>query len=233
MKIQLWIFLLLNGYSQESNPDIPPLNQSSTEAGKSEYIALWKPWQKEISEFINQLKKISQTAQIPTLQEFRKRLQDSNGETEIITDGYGGIVDFGATKGTIQYLTNNTFGSAGEYSIDWTFTLAGDTRINYDKSTHLIPEKASILKPNKQGPDQWFFCITINKSQTGPYKAGDRIRLQSSIDDFSRFRKNYRKALGIISIYHLEENPNPVFVLKLDEAEITLLEPGNNFHESE
>ncbi|MGB2454712.1 MAG: hypothetical protein ACPIG7_08980, partial [Akkermansiaceae bacterium] len=43
------------------------------------------------------------------------------------------------------------------------------------------------------------------------------------IDDFSRFKKGYSKATGLVAIYYLEGNPNPVFDVRLDEAKITRL----------
>ena len=71
---------------------------------------------------------------------------------------------------------------------------------------------------------RYAFPSSITETDVGPLKAGDRIRLRASIDDFSRFKKRYSKATGLVAIYYLEDTTNPVFDVRLDEAEVTLLE---------
>ncbi len=109
--------------------------------------------------------------------------------------------------------------------IDWEFELMKDTEIYWNRSTKLIPKIARTAKDGKPEREHPVFAIRIAKASTGPFQAGDRVRLKSTIDDFARFRKGYTRATGLVAIYFLEDSPNPAFMLRLDEAEITLLEP--------
>lgn len=187
------------------------------------FVPIWAKWQKDIVHFDVMLRKLLETADIPEKEGFKKRLESESGWVEVITDGYGGIVDFNPAKGTIQFEANNWIGSGGPH-IDWEFELMGDTEIYWNKSTSLTPKIAPTEKDRKEDSEQPIFRIHIAKASAGPFKAGDRVRLKASIDDFSRFKNDYGRATGLITIYYLEDFPNPVFILRLDEAEITLLE---------
>ena len=154
----------------------------------------------------------------------KKRFEKKSSGLEVITDGYGGVVDFNAAKGTIQYEASEKFG--GKH-IDWEFELATDTEIAWDDSTSLLPKIARTAEDGPEDSDKPIFGISIEKATAGPFRAGDRVRLKASIDDFSRFRKDYFRAFGLVAIYYLEEGPNPVFDLRLDRAEVTLIKGAN------
>ena len=202
----------------------PPIDDRRDKSVR--YNAVWKKWQKEIAHFDAKLRKLVEEANIPGEEEFKRRLESESGWVEVITDGYGGVVDFNAAKGTIQHEANMLIGRGGPY-IDWEFELAGDTRINYDQSTRFVPKVARITREGEEEGEQFRFFISLARAGDGTFKAGDRIRLRASIDDFSRFKKRYGKATGLVALYYLEGSPNPVFDLRLDEAKITLIEPNN------
>ena len=183
--------------------------------------AVWKKWQRDISQFEVELRKVVSEAKLPKEEALKKRFEEKSSGLEVVTDGYGGVVDFDAAEGTVQYVANERFGGM---NIEWEFELAKDTKVNWDKSTKLIPRIAGAAKGEGQESETPLFAIAIEKPDAGPFQAGDRVRLKASIDDFSRFRKDFSRAMGLVAIYYLEEGPNPVFLLKLDEAEITLVE---------
>jgi hypothetical protein len=182
--------------------------------------AVWKPWQRDISQFEAELRKLVSEARIPEEASLKKRLDENSGGLEVVTDGYGGVVDFDAAEGTVQDVANERFGGM---NIEWEFELAKDTEIYWNKSTKLIPKIARAAKGGKQDSKQPLFAIRIAKTDAGPFHSGDRVRLKASIDDLSRFRKDYTRATGLVAIYYLEDAPNPVFSLRLDEAEIALI----------
>ena len=183
--------------------------------------AVWKDWQRDISQFEAELRKVVREARVPEEASLKKRSDKKSGGLEVVTDGYGGIVDFDAAEGTVQFVANERFGGM---NIEWEFELAKDTKINWDKSTKLIPKIAGTTNRNEQESEDPLFMIAIEKPSAGSFQAGERVRLKASIDDFSRFRKNFFRAMGLVAIYYLEEGPNPAFLLKLDEAEITLMD---------
>ena len=182
--------------------------------------AVWKKWQRDISQFDAELRQVIREAKVPEEEALKKRFEGKSSGLEVVTDGYGGVVDFDAAEGTVQHVANERFGSM---NIEWEFELANDTEIYWNKSTKLIPKIARTAQDGKQDSEQPLFAIRIAKSDAGPFHSGDRVRLKASIDDFSRFRKDYSRALGLVAIYYLEEGPNPVFDLRLDEAEVTLV----------
>jgi hypothetical protein len=188
------------------------------------YIARVYKWTEDIARFDAGLRQLAATAKVPGEEELKKRLESKTGDLEIITDGYGGVVDFNAAKGTVQYEASELFGGKG---INWEFELAGDTEIYWNGSTKLLPEIARVANEGTEQNETFRFFIRIAKTDDGPFKAGDRVRLQASIDDFSRFRKDYSRATGLVAIYYLEEGPNPVFDLRLDKAELTLIKAAN------
>ena len=186
-------------------------------------IPVWKDWQRDIATFDARLRKLVETASIPKEEEFRRRLESESGWVEVITDGYGGVVDFNAAKGTIQYEASELIGSGGP-CIDWEFELASDAKASYDKSMQFTPDLATIANGGEEKSGQVGFSISIAEMDDVAFKAGERIRLRAAIDDFSRFKKRYSKATGLVVIYYLEESPNPLFNLRLDKADVTRLE---------
>lgn len=200
--------------------DKPPIEDGRDE--NTRFIPAWSSWQRDVAQFDAMLQRFVETADIPEQQEFKRRHESESDWVEVITDGYGGVVDFNAAKGTVQDEANNLIGSGGPY-IEWEFEVAGDTRINYDKSTRIVPKIDRIAKAGQAKGDQFRFFISLSETSAGPFKAGDQVRLKASIDDFSRFKKHYDKATGLVVIYHLEDSPNPVFDLRLGKAEITLV----------
>lgn len=184
--------------------------------------AVWKTWQRDISQFDAELRQVVRQTKMPEEASLRNRLDEKSGGLEVVTDGYGGVVDFDAAKGTVQYVANERFGGM---NIEWEFELAKDTKVNWEKSTKLIPKIVGAAKGEGQESKYPMFAIAIEKpNAAGPFQAGDRVRLKASIDDFSRFRTDFSRVMGLVAIHYLEEGPNPVFLLKLDEAEITLVE---------
>ena len=193
----------------------------------TKYTAIWHKWQRDIVHFNAMLQKLAETTDIPEEGDFKKRIKSKSGWVEVITDGGGGVVDFNAAQGTIQYAANNMIGAGGPY-IDWEFELAGDAKTSWNNKITFVPKIALIASEGK-GKDEPHprFVISIAETDVGPFKVGDRIRLRASIDDFSRFKKGYSKATGLIAIYYLEDLPNPVFDVRLDKAKVTLLKPDN------
>lgn len=189
------------------------------------YIPVWKDWQRDIDKFDAKLRKLVETADIPKEEEFKKRLESESGWVEVITDGYGGVVDFNAARGTIQYEASELIGSGGAY-IDWEFELTRDAKASYDKSIKFIPKLATIANGGEEKSGQVGFSIRVANIDDVAFKAGERIRLRAAIDDFSRFKKRYSKAMGLVAIYYLEGAPNPVFDLRLENADVTRLEPN-------
>jgi len=186
--------------------------------------AVWKTWQRDISQFNAELRKVVGEAKVPEEEALKKRFEEKSSGLEVITDGYGGVVDFDAAEGTVQNVANERFGGV---LIEWEFELANDTEIYWNESTKLIPKIARTEKDEKEDGKYPLFAIRIAKTDAGPFQAGERVRLKASIDDFSRFRKDFHRAMGLVAIYYLEEGPNPAFLLKLDEAEVTLIKGAN------
>ncbi|MEO1832649.1 MAG: hypothetical protein ABGZ08_08960, partial [Akkermansiaceae bacterium] len=197
-----------------------PLEENKNKTTK--YVAVWNKWQKNIVHFNGMLETLAKTANLPQEDDLKRRIESKSDWLEVITDGYGGVVDFNAAPGTIQHEANKLIGSGGPY-IDWEFELPKGAKASWNDSMTLVPKVAVINNDNKEKREQFRFVINIAETDAGPFKAGDRIRLQTSIDDFSRFKKGYSKATGLVAIYYLEGNPNPVFDVRLDEAKITRL----------
>ena len=213
----------ISGVGAETDAD-PPAAKPRTDGdheGTTRYIPGRMTWQRDIAQFDAELRKLAATAKVPEEEPLKKRLESRTGEVEVITDGYGGVVDFNAAKGTVQHQVNEKFGGM---LIDWEFELLNDTKIHWDDSTDLVPMIARTATDGEEDSRQPIFDISVEKAAAGPFRTGDRVRLKAAIDDFSRFRKNYRRATGLVAIYYLEESPNPVFSLILDEAEVTLIQ---------
>jgi hypothetical protein len=198
----------------------PPLSGGMEE---TKYIPVWKKWQRDIGDFNAELRDLSAKAKVPDEESLKKRMENESEGLEVITDGYGGVVDFNAAKGTVQYEATRKFAGGGGMLIDWEFELARDTQIRWNKSTELIPKIPRTTEGGGQEGEQPVFSIHIAKTNGGPFKAGDRVRLKGVIDDFSRFRKDYFRATGLVAIHYLENAPNPVFCLRMGEAELTLI----------
>ena len=159
---------------------------------------------------------------MPERKALERRLGEEPSDLEVVTDGYGGVVDFNAARDTVQYVANEMFEGR---PIDWQFELAKDARQSYDKSIWLVPQFTS--KPKDEGKKQdipLLVGVSVKESKAGPFKAGDRVRLKASIDDFLRFRKRFSLATGLAAIYYLDDAPTSVFHLKLEKAEIILLD---------
>jgi hypothetical protein len=224
------VFAFVGITSAGAEPEADASANKPSNAGDQEeavkHIPRWAKWQRNIVEFDAMLRKLVETADIPEEEGLKKRLESESGWVEVITDGYGGVVDFNAAKGTSQHEANNLVGSGGPH-IDWEFDLATDTRIFGNGSTKLLPEIARVANEGTGQSEAFRFFIRIAKADDGPFKAGDRVRLRASIDDFSRFKKRYHQATGLVAIHFLEESPNPVFCLRFDEAEVTLIKGAN------
>lgn len=173
-------------------------------------------WTKDIQRFDDELGALVSQAKVPSA----KTLNDSD-ETEAITDGYGGFVDFDASKGTLQYLTNE---KVKNRAVEWEFELQSDAERTHDDQIVFAPKvgKKQVIDGEEMMLG-YLNAIFLSDAKVGPFKAGDRIRLKANIDDFSRFRKNFELATGLVTIYHLDGAPHPIFVLKLAKAEVTRL----------
>ena len=179
-------------------------------------IAPGPAWTKDIQRFDDELGELVSKAKVPSA----KTLDDSD-ETEAITDGYGGFVDFDASKGTLQYLANEKVKGR---RIEWEFELQRDAEKTNDDHIALVPKigKKQVIE-GEEILLGYLNVIVLGDADVGPFKAGDRIRLKADIDDFSRFRKNFELANGLVAIYHLDGAPHPIFWLKLAKAEIIRL----------
>ena len=87
-------------------------------------------------------------AKLPKEEALKKRFEEKSSGLEVVTDGYGGVVDFDAAEGTVQYVANERFGGM---NIEWEFELAKDTKVNWDKSTKLIPKIAGVCQGRGAG----------------------------------------------------------------------------------
>jgi len=180
-----------------------------------------KPWQKDVHRFESELRKLVARARIPEQKALKKRIEEKSGELEVITDGYGGVVDFNAADGSVQYVANEMVQGR---PIEWEFELARDAKPIYNGSIHLNPKFS--MKPkgeNNEKNTPLLATIRINESSAGPFKAGDRVRLKAYVDDFSRFRKGFSRATGLIAVYYLEDAPPAMFWLHFDRAELSLV----------
>ena len=189
--------------------------------GEKEPAEEEKKWQTDIVQFEKELRRIVATAKMPEEADFIARLKRKEGDIEVITDGGGGVVDFAAAKGTVQHVATKTFRNA---EIDWELTLGTDTEIAWNQSTDLVAKEAMDARP--EGEDYPIFVIDIRKTNAGPFVAGDRIRLQSKIDDFSRFTKGFSNSRGLVAVYFLEDAPKPIFFLRLEGAKMRLVKPA-------
>jgi hypothetical protein len=178
-------------------------------------------WQTDINRFESQLRRLVAKARVPERKSLERRLREKSSDLEVITDGYGGVVDFNAAKDTVQYVANEMVEGR---PIDWEFELAKDAKQGYDRSIILVPKFATKPKGEMKKQDIPLLAgISVNESKAGPFNAGDRVRLKASIDDFSRFRKNFRLATGLAAIYYLDDAPTSIFQLQLEKAEINLV----------
>lgn len=173
-------------------------------------------WTRDIHRFDEELGALVGKAKVPSA----KMLNDSD-KAEAITDGYGGYVDFDASKGTLQYLAN---GKVKGRTVEWEFELQRDAEKSFGGEIAFFPKigKKQVIE-GKEVMLGYLNVILVEEIKNGPFKAGDRIRLKAKIDDFSRFKKNFDLATGLVAIYHLEGAPHPIFWLKLAKAEIIQL----------
>lgn len=180
-----------------------------------------EPWQKDVHHFESELRKLMARARIPEQKALEKRIEEKSGDLEVITDGYGGVVDFNAAEGTVQYVANEMVQGR---PIEWEFELAGDAKLIYNGSIHLDPKFSTKPKGEiKEKNTPLLATIKIKESSAGPFKAGDRVRLKAYVDDFSRFRKGFSRATGLIAVYYLEDAPPAMFWLHFDRVELSLV----------
>ena len=128
---------------------------------------------------------------------------------------------FDASKGTLQYLANE---KVKGQTVEWEFELQRDAEKSIGGEIALFPKigKKQVID-GKEMMLGHLNAILLSGAKVGPFKAGDRIRLKAEIDDFSRFKKDFDLATGLVAIYHLEGAPHPIFWLKLAKAEIIQL----------
>ncbi len=180
-------------------------------------------WQTDINRFERELRRVVAEAQVPERNALERRLQNESGGVEVITDGYGGVVDFNAAKGTVQYVANEMVKGK---PVEWEFELAKEAKQSYDKSITLIPKlSANANSKNDETVVPLLIGISVKELKSGPFKAGDRVKLTAAIDDFSRFRKKYHLATGLAAIYYLDDAPTTIFELRLENADITSAKP--------
>jgi hypothetical protein len=55
---------------------------------------VWRKWQRDISQFDAELRKVVGEARIPEEASLKKRIEEKSGGLEVITDGFGSVVDF-------------------------------------------------------------------------------------------------------------------------------------------
>lgn len=117
--IGLAVFTLvgITGVSAESKDDkaqadpepdkaqVDPLDEYDLAPNKDHpgHTARVYKWTRDIDRFAAGLQELAATAKVPDEEDLLKRLENGTGEVEVITDGYGGVVDFKVAKGTVQY----------------------------------------------------------------------------------------------------------------------------------
>ena len=69
----------------------------------------WKKWQRDISQFDAELRQVVREAKVPEEEAFKKRFEKKSSGLEVVTDGYGGVIDFDAAEGTVQHVANERF----------------------------------------------------------------------------------------------------------------------------
>jgi len=106
--------------AESDRAQVDPLGEYDRAENKDHpgHIAKAHKWAKDIARFDAGLRNLAEKADLPEEEDLKKRLESRTGEVEVITDGYGGVVDFNAAKGTVQYEASKRF--AGK-SIDWEF----------------------------------------------------------------------------------------------------------------
>lgn len=193
-------------------PFPPTFGQDEVEP---EFVALPPPpWTRDIQIFEKKLRGLAKEAEVPTVKEL-----DEAEETEAITDGYGGYVDFDARKGTLQHVANEL---VKRTIVEWEFQLLEDPMKTGDE-VGLIPS----FEAKEDGEDRLarqLHLILVKDPAAAAFKAGDRIKLKATIDDFSRFRKDFDLATGLIAIYHLE-GAKTMFWLKLADDKVARVPP--------
>ena len=115
-----------------SSPESKPENN---EKPKPEPKALPLPpatWTRDIQRFDDELGALVSKAKVPNA----KTLNDSD-KTEAITDGYGGYVDFDASKGTLQYLANEKVKGR---RVEWEFELQRDAEKTFGDEIVFFPK---------------------------------------------------------------------------------------------
>lgn len=175
-------------------------------------------WQDDIIAFATELDKLSRETRVPAIAIYEKRLKEQAEDVAVITDGAGGVVDFDARKGSPQFEASKRFSNK---PIEWDIELLADAELLWGKSLSLaptLPPAFTVKLGEEEGP---LFTIWIQQPSQGPFEAGERVKLRATIDDFSRFRKDFSKAYGVVAFYHFDGHPGPFFTLKLDEATIT------------
>lgn len=201
-----------------------PLMTPGLVRGQAEFRAVPRPlapWQTDIRRFEGELRRIVAEARVPQRATFERQLKESSGDLEIITDGYGGVVDFDATQGTVQYVANKLVQGR---PIEWEFELARDAKTSYDGSIRLNPKLTASRSGVNSATDVPLLAqIKIKDSNAGPFKAGSRVQLKAHLDDFSRFRKGFSSATGLIVVHYLEDAPPAMFRIHLEKAELTLV----------
>lgn len=180
-------------------------------------------WTGDLATFQSDLRRVAEASKIPDQKGLLKRLEGERPDVELLTAGCDGLVDFNAAAGTVQQVVSQ--GYKGSW-VDWEFEVADDTAIAWSGATTIIPKVPATEDDKEKGDAAPRLAFHILRPSDGPFRAGDRVRLKALTDDFSRFRKDYRRALGVVAVYHMEAAPNPVFIVKFDKAELTLMKPG-------
>ena len=67
-------------------------------------------------------------------------------------------------------------------------------------------------------------AIMIEFPEVKSLRAGDRIKLEAVLEDFSTNRPRDHTFLGVTAIHYLDEAPHPIFVLGFTRAKITVME---------
>ena len=71
--------------------------------------AVWKKWQRDISQFDAELRQVIREAKVPEEEALKKRFEQKSSGLEVVTDGYGGVIDSHAAEGTVEHVANERF----------------------------------------------------------------------------------------------------------------------------
>ena len=178
-------------------------------------------WQSDIVAFDTYLGELVGKGKIPDRPSLEKRItlvpgsEKTTSEVLPVTDGAGGFIDLAPAEDTVQFQVNSAL--KGQ-KVKWEFELALDAAMSSSGVIQIQPKIAS------NGNVKSFLAAIVMKT-TAPvdFKAGDIVRLEATIGDFSENTglAGLLAPVGPVAIYHLDSTTHPVFWLGIKDVKIS------------